>query len=222
MPLGTSLSYMLPTVGQEASPVVVSLSPHLVDTHSSEISHSSRSSSEAHCKKSLALWEAMAMVAISPCPSIPKPTTGLPLLAMPSTTRPVQPSSMPITTTAATFGFEPVPIRVRKCKSRSAPNCSRPYACGSASVPLTLLATASHAAFERSSSGRMTTWLRTPTRPFSRRQPRKLKLDLERLPLALLAIVRPHQRLVLRFCTCTCSPTSVSATILPMSSPYLM
>ena len=36
---------------------------------------------------------------------MPKPTTGLPVLAMPSTTRLVQPSSMPITTTAATFGF---------------------------------------------------------------------------------------------------------------------
>ena len=66
------------------------------------------------------------MVAMSPWPSMPKPTTGLPVLAMPSTTRPVQPSSMPMTTTAATFGLEPVPISVRKCRSRSAPNCSRP------------------------------------------------------------------------------------------------
>jgi hypothetical protein len=38
----------LPTVGHEARPVVVSLSPHLVDTHKSEISHSSRLSSDAH------------------------------------------------------------------------------------------------------------------------------------------------------------------------------
>ena len=126
MPLGISLSYMLPTVGQEARPVVVSLSPHLVDTHKSSIAHSSRSSSEAQCRNSLALWEALAMVAMSPWPSMPKPTTGLPVLAMPSTTRPVQPSSMPMTTTAATLGLEPVPIRVRKCRSRSAPNCSRP------------------------------------------------------------------------------------------------
>src|SRR5882757_2144376 len=53
-----------------------------------------------------------------------------------------------------------------------------------------LLATASLAAFDRSSSGRMTTWLRTPTRPFSRRQPRKLKLLplLRRLPLDFAAI----------------------------------
>ncbi len=62
------------------------------------------------------------MVAMSPCPSIPKPTTGLPVLAMPSTTRLVQLSSMPITTTAATLGLEPVPISVRKNRSRSAPN----------------------------------------------------------------------------------------------------
>ena len=33
-----------------------------------------------------------------------------------------------------------------------------------------LLATASQAALEMSSTGRITTWLRTPTRPFSRRQ----------------------------------------------------
>jgi hypothetical protein len=37
-----------------------------------------------------------------------------------------------------------------------------------------LLATASQAAFDRSSSGRMTTWLRTPTRPFLRRQPQNV------------------------------------------------
>ncbi len=66
------------------------------------------------------------MVAMSPWPSMPKPVTGLPVLAMPSTTRLVQPSSMPMTTTAATFGLAPVPISVRKCRSRSSPNCSRP------------------------------------------------------------------------------------------------
>ena len=55
-----------------------------------------------------------------------KPVTGLPVAAMPSTTRLVQPSSMPMTTTAATFGFDPVPIKVRKCSSRSSPNCRRP------------------------------------------------------------------------------------------------
>ena len=39
-----------PTVGQEARPVVVSLSPHLVEIHSSEKSHSSRLSSETRCR----------------------------------------------------------------------------------------------------------------------------------------------------------------------------
>src|SRR5512139_320882 len=37
-----------------------------------------------------------------------------------------------------------------------------------------LFATASAAALDRSSTGRMMTWLRTPIRPFSRRQPSKL------------------------------------------------
>src|SRR6476619_957306 len=97
---------------------------------------------------------------------------------------------MPMTIAAATFGLLPVPMSVRKCRSRSAPNCSRPYGCGIASVPLMLWATASHAAFDRSSSGRITTWLRTPTRPFSRRQPRKLRLLplLRRLPLVFVAM----------------------------------
>src|SRR3954454_12508000 len=105
---------------------------------------------------------------------MPKPVTGLPVAAMPSTTRFVHESSMPITTTAATFGLQPVPISVRKCSSRSAPNWSRPYGCGIASAPLMLCATASAAAFDRSSRGSTITWLRTPMRPFSRRQPRNV------------------------------------------------
>src|ERR1043165_1429640 len=44
-------------------------------------------------------------------------------------------------------------------------------------VPLMLLATASQAEFDRSSSGRMMTWLRTPTRPFSRRQPKNVRSE---------------------------------------------
>src|SRR6266404_853451 len=39
-----------------------------------------------------------------------------------------------------------------------------------------LWATASQAAFDRSSTGRMRTWLRTPMRPFSRLKPWKLDL----------------------------------------------
>src|ERR1700691_4964247 len=109
MPLGISLSYMFPTVGQDVRPVVVSDSPHLVETQRSETLHSSRLSSDAHWTNSLALREAAAMVLISPFCSIQKPSTGFPVLRIPSTTRWVQPGSMPITITAATLGFEPVP-----------------------------------------------------------------------------------------------------------------
>src|SRR3546814_15841325 len=45
-----------------------------------------------------------------------------------------------------------------------------------------LLATASAAAFEISSTGRTMTWLRTPTRPLSRRYPRKV---VEALTMAM-------------------------------------
>src|SRR5579862_1039111 len=113
-PCGTSLSYMLPTVGQEASPVVVSLSPHFAAIQTSVRGHSTRTFSEAKCTNSLALRDAAATVAMSPFPSIEKPATGLPVLAIPSTTFWVQPGSMPMTTQAATFGLDPVPIIVRK------------------------------------------------------------------------------------------------------------
>src|ERR1700676_2806234 len=102
-PSGSSLSTRLATVGQEASPDSVSLSPHFVETKRSLMEQDSRCFSEAHCTNSCALREAAAMVLISPWPSIEKPTTGLPVLAIPSTTRPVQLGSMPITTQAATF-----------------------------------------------------------------------------------------------------------------------
>src|SRR6185437_6454855 len=176
-PRGSSLSIRLPTVGQEPSPEVVSLSPHLVETNRSSMEQRSRCFSVAHCTSSCALREAAAMVLMSPLVSMEKPATGFPVAAMPSTTRPVQPGSMPMTTPAATLGLQPVPISVRKCSSRSSPNCSRPYGCGIASVPLTWLPTASAAALEMSSTGRMTTWLRTPTRPLSRRYPRKVALS---------------------------------------------
>ena len=97
------------------------------------------------------------MVVSSPLPSMCSPRTGLPVAAMPSTTRFVQPGSMPITSTAATFGLAPQPMMVRKCRSRSSPYCRRPYECGSAIVPCTLFATPSQAAFEMSSTGRMRT-----------------------------------------------------------------
>src|SRR5579871_2879142 len=90
-PCGTSLSYMLPTVGQEASPVVVSLSPHFAATQTSVSGQSSRVFSDAQWTNSLALREAAATVAMSPLPSIEKPATGLPVLAIPATTFSVQP-----------------------------------------------------------------------------------------------------------------------------------
>ncbi len=94
--------------------------------------------------------------------------TGLPVSAMPSAILFAQLGSMPMTTAAATFGLEPVPIMVLKCSSRSSPYCSRPYEWGSAIVPRMCEATASQAALEMSSMGRTMTWLRTPTRPSSR------------------------------------------------------
>ena len=106
--------------------MVVSLSPHLAATHSSLMSHSTRTWPEVWWTNSLALRDAAATVAMSPLPSIQKPATGFPVFAMPSTMRCVQPGSMPMTMQAATFGLEPVPIIVRKCRSRSAPNCRRP------------------------------------------------------------------------------------------------
>ena len=99
-PSGSTLSMKLPTVGLEARPEVVSDSPHLTDTHRSAPPHSSRRSSVAQCKNSLALRLVRAMVSMSPCCSIENPSTGLPVLRMPSTTRPVQPGSIPMTTTA--------------------------------------------------------------------------------------------------------------------------
>ena len=125
-PIGSILSIRLPTVGQEARPEVVSDSPHLVETQSSSIQHSSRWISVASIRNCCARRLAISMTLRSPWPSMAKPATGLPLFAMPSTTRPVQPGSMPMTITAATFGFVPVPISVRKCSARSSPNCRRP------------------------------------------------------------------------------------------------
>ena len=125
-PMASTLSITLPTVGLEARPDVVSDSPHFTEIQVSPKAHSSRLSSLAQWTYSLALREAAAMVLWSPFRSMAKPSTGLPVAAMPSTMRPVQAGSMPITTTAATLGLLPVPIRVRKNSSRSSPNCSRP------------------------------------------------------------------------------------------------
>jgi hypothetical protein len=167
-PSSTSRSTATPTVGHEARPVVVSDSPHLMLTVRSSRWTGSRLISEAHCTNSFAFQEARRTVSRSPKPSMENAATGLPVSAMPSAILSVQLGSMPMTTTAATFGLEPVPIMVLKWSARSSPYCSRPYEWGSAIVPFMLFATASHAAFEMSSTGRTMTWFRTPTRPFSR------------------------------------------------------
>ena len=64
-----------------------------------------------------------------------------------------------------------VTVMVRQKRPRPAPGGSRPLAWGRGSVPGIRRATPSAAAFERSSSGMMATWLRTPTVPFFRRYP---------------------------------------------------
>src|SRR5215831_19092406 len=99
-----------PTAGFDASPDVVSDSPHFVDHHRSENEHSVRRSSVAHCTNCCALRDAISTVFKSPFPSIEKPATGFPVEAIPSTIFLVQTGSIPITTQAATFGFCPVPM----------------------------------------------------------------------------------------------------------------
>src|SRR3972149_3154160 len=125
-PKGSSLSIRLPTVGFDARPEVVSDSPHLTEIQRSRMSHSSRRRSDADWMNSFAFRDAFSIVRRSPLPSIAKPPPGLPVFAMPSTPRPAQPGSMPMTTTAATLGLAPVPISVRKGGSRSQPNWGGP------------------------------------------------------------------------------------------------
>jgi len=86
----------------------------------------SRCSSEAFWTNPWATRAASRIVFRSPERSIEKPSTGLPDARMPSAKRSVQLGSMPITMTAAMLGLVAVPISVRKCSSRSSPNCKRP------------------------------------------------------------------------------------------------
>ena len=125
-PSGSSLSIKFPTVGLDARPDVVSDSPHFTDIHKSLMGHSSLCFSDAHIENSCAFFETFAIVSISPTPSILKPSTGFPVLAIASTILFVHLGSIPTTITAATFGFFPVPIIVLKWSSKSAPNCSLP------------------------------------------------------------------------------------------------
>ena len=94
--------------------MVVSDSPHLAAIHNSETLQGSRCSPDVMCTNSFACRDAAAMVLMSPCCSMEKLAVGLPVAAMPSAISRVQSGSMPMTTQAATFGFDPVPIMVRK------------------------------------------------------------------------------------------------------------
>ena len=105
---------------------MVSDSPHLVLMIMSVSGISSRWRAVASPTIWTATRLASSMIFRSPLPSMEKAATGLPVAAMPSATRRVQLGSMPMTTAAATFGLAPVPISVRKCSSRSGPNCRRP------------------------------------------------------------------------------------------------
>ena len=125
-PRGSNLSIKFPTVGFDANPDVVSDSPHLTDIHKSLIGRSSLCFSDAQIENSWAFFETLAIVSISPTPSILKPSTGFPVVAIASTILFVHLGSIPITITAATFGFFPVPIIVLKWSSKSAPNCNLP------------------------------------------------------------------------------------------------
>ena len=86
--------------------MVVSDSPSFVVRMISERSTGSRMSSLASWRNCLATRAARSTIVRSPKPSSHIPSTGLPVLAMPSTTRPVQFGSTPITTTAAMLGFD--------------------------------------------------------------------------------------------------------------------
>ena len=101
-------------------------SPHFTEIHKSLSGHSSLCSSLAHCENSLAFLDAFIIDAISPFPSILNPSTGFPVFAISSTTFFVHFGSIPITITAATFGFFPAPIIVLKNNSKSLPNCNLP------------------------------------------------------------------------------------------------
>ena len=120
------MSIKFPTVGFAASPEVVSDSPHLTEIHKSLKGHSSLCFSEAHITNSCAFFDAFIVVPISPVRSIWNPSTGFPVLAIPSTIFFVHFGSIPMTITAATFGLHPVPIIVLKWSSKSAPNWSLP------------------------------------------------------------------------------------------------
>ena len=93
----------------------------------------------------------------------------LAVFAMPSTTRPVQDGSIPMTTQAATLGFDPVPDERAEEQLEILTELQPAVGMGERQRALDVVCDRLARGIRRSSSGRMTTWLRTPTRPFSRR-----------------------------------------------------
>ncbi len=86
-------------VGLEASPLVVSGSPHLVETQMSLPFHRHALQFRSVVDELFGLARGhFVMVFKSPCRSMLKPATGLPVSAMPLTTCSVQVGSMPMTT----------------------------------------------------------------------------------------------------------------------------
>ena len=75
---------------------------------------------------------------------------------------------MPITTTAATFGFEPGADQRAEVQVEVGAELQPPVGVRQRHRALDVVRHRLAAAFDRSSTGRMITWLRTPMRPFSR------------------------------------------------------
>jgi hypothetical protein len=125
-PMSTSLSTATPSAGFEASPDVVSDSPHFIEAVKAETSTSVLCLSLASWTILAALRDAISMALRSPRPSMDIASTGLPVLAIMSAILLDQESSIPTTMAAATFGFEPVPANMWKRSCRSRPNWSLP------------------------------------------------------------------------------------------------
>ena len=166
------------------------------------------------------------MVAMSPWPSMPKPTTGLPVLAMPSTTR-LGPAVLDadhdhggdVGVGAGADQRAEVQIEVGAELQPAVGMRDRQRALD---VVGDRLAGRVGEIVERQDDDVVAHADAAVLAPPAAEA--QVAPDLARLPLLFAAIALPslHQRLVLRFCTCTCSPTPASATMRPISSPYLM
>jgi hypothetical protein len=138
--------------------------PQLVDR-----GRASRCSSLASCRNSLAQREASAMILRSPLPSMAEALDRLAGLAdaLDHATRPARLDADDhhrgdVGVAAGADQGAEVQIQVLA-------ELQAPVGWGSARVAVDVAWPPSQAALERSSSGRMMTWLRMPTRPFSRR-----------------------------------------------------